>query len=86
MKRSKYKSKYKFKYKYTINEKTISINDMSRISYGVDIYDDTYGRMILLLKIYDISTEKNKVEGLISSCNRLNASPTHIFEIIEDIL
>lgn len=80
------RSKYKFKYKYTINEKTISINDMSRISYGMDIYDDTYGRMILLLKIYDISTEKNKVEGLISSCNRLNASPTHIFEIIEDIL
>ena len=80
------RSKYKFKYKYTINEKTISINDMSRISYGVDIYDDTYGKMILLLKIYDISTEKNKVEGLISSCNRLNASPTHIFEIIEDIL
>lgn len=80
------RSKYKFKYKYTINEKTISINDMSRISYGMDIYDDTYGRMILLLKIYDISTEKNKVEVLISSCNRLNASPTHIFEIIEDIL
>lgn len=80
------RSKYKFKYKYTINEKTISINDMSCISYGVDIYDDTYGRMILLLKIYDISTEKNKVEGLISSCNKLNASPTHIFEIIEDIL
>ena len=80
------RSKYKFKYKYTINEKTISINDMSRISYGMNIYDDTYGRMILLLKIYDISTEKNKVEGLISSCNRLNASPTHIFEIIEDIL
>ena len=80
------RSKYKFKYKYTINEKTISINDMSRISYGMDIYDDTYGRMILLLKIYDISTEKNKVEDLISSCNRLNASPTHIFEIIEDIL
>ena len=80
------RSKYKFKYKYTINEKTISINDMSRISYGMDIYDDTYGRMILLLKIYDISTEKNKVEGLISNCNRLNASPTHIFEIIEDIL
>ena len=80
------RSKYKFKYKYTINEKTVSINNMSRISYGMDIYDDTYGRMILLLKIYDISTEKNKVEGLISSCNRLNASPTHIFEIIEDIL
>jgi hypothetical protein len=80
------KSKYKFKYKYMINEKTIDINDISRISYGIDIFDDTYGKMILLLKIYDISTDKDKVEELISSCNTLNASPTHIFEIIEDIL
>jgi hypothetical protein len=45
------KSKYKFKYKYMINEKTIDINDISRISYGIDIFDDTYGKMILLLKI-----------------------------------
>jgi len=74
------------KYKYMINEKLIRIDNVSRISYGIDIFEIAEGTPILLFRINDISTDKTTVEELAKKCSSLNASPIHIFEIIEDIL
>ena len=73
------------KYKYKINEKIICIDNISRSTYGVDIFDITC-KNELLVKIYDISPNKQMVEYLVCRCNLLNVSPIHIFDVIEDIL
>ncbi len=74
------------RYKYAINEKVICVDTISYCTYGIDVFDITYESPILLFQINDISIDKATVEELIHNCNILNASPIHIYEIIEDIL
>lgn len=63
---------------YKINQTTIKDEkNTSIITYGI-----SYGNS----KISDISTDKSKVEKLVSLCNKLNLSPAHINDVIEDFL
>ena len=47
---------------------------------------DTYGISYADKEIKDISTEKKKIEKLVSLCNNLSLSPIHINDVIEDFL
>ena len=62
---------------YEICESIISTEEKDVKTYGLK-----YGSV----KIEDISTDKEKVSGLIESLNRSDASPIHIYEIIDDFL
>ena len=63
---------------YKINITTVTNEDGETAqSYGIT-YDSR--------EIYDISTDKEKVERLIALCNEGNLSPIHIDNIIDDFL
>ena len=63
---------------YRINKSFVTDEDgVKHETYGIS-FDDK--------NIYDISTEKDKVEKLIKLCNENDASPLHINDIIEDFL
>ncbi|MBQ7128906.1 MAG: hypothetical protein IJO19_02845 [Clostridia bacterium] len=47
---------------------------------------NTYGITFNDIIINDISTEKEKIEKLVSLCNELDLSPIHIYDVIEDFL
>lgn len=48
-----------------------------RATYGIS-YNNTV--------IKDVSTNKSKVEKLITLCNELDLSPMHIYDVVEDFL
>lgn len=63
---------------YNVNHSTIIDEDgAKRDTYGIS-YDNK--------NIKDISTDKNKIEELVTLCNSLSLSPIHINDIIEDFL
>lgn len=39
-----------------------------------------------LIRVSDVSTDKNKVENLIALCNEEHLDPVHIYDVIEDFL
>ena len=63
---------------YSVNHSTIiDENGAKRDTYGIS-YDS--------IEIKDISTEKRKIEELVTLCNSLSLSPIHIKDVIEDFL
>ena len=62
---------------YEICESIISAEDKTVKTYGLK-----YGSV----KIEDISTDEREVAKLIASLNRLDVSPVHIYDIIDDFL
>lgn len=63
---------------YSVNHSTITDENGTK--------HDTYGISYADKEIKDISTEKKKVEKLVSLCNNLSLSPIHINDVIEDFL
>lgn len=64
---------------YSIRIDVIQDGDRKRTAYGLDI--KPHG-----ISIPDIFTDRKPAEQLADACNRLDVSPIHIYEIIEDIL
>ena len=63
---------------YVINQSTITDeNGQQHTTYGISYNDTT---------VKDISINKAKVENLISLCNKLDLSPIHIYDVIDDFL
>ena len=60
----------------------------SRISYGVAVYDDpeTQGTASIIHSISDISSDYEAIANLVSTCNRLQLSPFHLSDVIDDFL
>lgn len=71
----------KYTYRIRADEFCETDDGLPRIGYGVDIYD----RDGCIRSIKNIFVDKNKAEDFVSCCNRLQLSPTHIMEVIEDI-
>ena len=62
---------------YEICESIISAEDKTVKTYGLK-----YGSV----KIEDISTDEREVVKLIESLNKLDVSPVHIYDIIDDFI
>ncbi len=73
-----------FHYKYKLCKSRSSVEEISHIGYGIAVIDRALHREIL--RIENISTSKTKMTALIKACNRLQLSPLHIYEVIEDCL
>ena len=67
-----------FKMNYVLNETVVKDEE----GKAWDTYGITYGDIV----IEDISTEKCKIEKLVSLCNELDLSPIHIHDVVDDFL
>lgn len=56
------------------------------VTFGLKVVFATYGVYSEILKISDISTDKNSVVKLADLCNRNQVSPLHILDVIQDRL
>ncbi len=63
-------------------------NDICRISYGIAAYihseEEEFASIIA--SAHDISSDREKVLDLVSRCNRMELSPAHLADVIEDFL
>lgn len=63
---------------YFLNEKTVTNEDgETALSYGITYEGNA---------IYDVCTEKEKVQDLVDLCNKEGLEPCHINDVIDDFL
>lgn len=62
---------------YRIREEYTS----EQISYGVEIWENS----VQIEYIPNVFTEKEYAERLVDNCNKYQASPIHIYDIIENM-
>lgn len=55
-------------------------------TYGIVVYEMVNQNRKELIRVSDVSTDKNKVENLIALCNEEHLEPVHIYDVIEDFL
>jgi len=73
---------------YGTFSETYSIGDTTRISYGIAVYAhaECDGTATVILSVRDVSADKEKIDELVSLCNRLQLDPEHLFDVIDDFL
>lgn len=73
---------------YGTVEEVYTVNGVSRTSYGIAAYSDADvdGTVTVVASVRDITSCREKVDGLVELCNRLELSPIHLTDVIEDIL
>ena len=73
---------------YGVTEETYRVGNSCRTSYGIAVYADpeTDESAAIIASVRDISADRESVEQLVHTCNRLHLSPEHLSEVIEDYL
>ncbi len=64
------------------------LNGKSRISYGIAVYADAKsdGTATIVASARDLTSDKSKINSLVDKCNRLELSPIHFYDVVEDFL
>ncbi len=73
---------------YGITEEIYSMKNSDRTSYGIASYADTElcGMAAVVTSVHDITSNKNDLASLIETCNRLELSDIHLYDVVEDFL
>lgn len=71
---------------YGVVTEAYSLGDTSRISYGIAVYAGTESTAAVIMSVHDITSEKEKLESLVSLCNRHQLLPEHLCDVIDDFL
>ena len=73
---------------YEITEETYSSGLNTRTSYGITVYIGNHknGSAVIAGKVHDITSDKQALTELIAQCNRLELSPIHLQDVVEDFL
>lgn len=73
---------------YGITEEIYSLGPDSRITYGIAAYADAEndGTATVLQSINDITSDREKIQALVETCNRLKLSIIHLRDVVEDFL
>ena len=72
---------------YDMVEEVYMLGLASRKAYGVAAYAESeYASRATIIKVQDISSNKNAIKDLVDLCNRLELSPIHLYDVIEDFL
>lgn len=73
---------------YGMIEETYSFKRDARTSYGIAAYADSAqeGTATIVASVHDITSDKHRLEELVSMCNRSRLSPIHLDDVIEDFL
>lgn len=74
-------------YLYRIrNDVIFDENDEKITVYGIDVLETTHNEEKTIKSVPDVFCSKSKAVTFIKLCNRLNLSPIHIMDVIDDIL
>lgn len=73
---------------YGITEETYSLGNTSRVSYGIAAYADADedGTATIVASVRDITANRQALAELVSLCNSLELSTTHLMDVVEDFL
>ena len=73
---------------YGIIEEIYSIGYDRRITYGIAAYSsaEVDGTATVIASIHDINDDKEKLSELVNTCNRLELSVIHLYDVVEDFL
>ncbi len=73
---------------YGIIEEVYFLGSDFRTAYGIVAYADveTCGTTIVLHSIHDITSDREKLQKLVKTCNRLELSLVQLCDIAEDFL
>ena len=65
---------------YQLRSDTIVDDDgVSHTVYGIDLPSEN-------ISVKDVFYDRKEAEAFIKTCNRLNLSPLHLHDVIEDVL
>ncbi len=73
---------------YGLTEEHYSLDADTRVAYGIAAYAnaDEDGTATIVASVHDITDNKQALAELVSLCNRLELSPTHLHDVVEDFL
>ena len=73
---------------YGLIEEKYSLGAEVRRAYGIASYANATdsGTAEMLASVHDVTSERPRIEELISTCNRLELSPIHLSDVIDDFL
>ena len=73
---------------YEVTEETYSLCGINHASYGISAYADADSdhTTTIIAWIRDITSDKQKLAELVRQCNRLELSPIHLNDVVEDFL
>ena len=73
---------------YGVSEEKYSLDDTTRISYGIVAYACSKKDRIpsIVASVRDISNNKTRIEQLADLFNRIELSPIHLNDVIADFL
>lgn len=73
---------------YGISEEKYTLNGLTRTSYGVVAYADADkdGTAVIVASVRDITLDRSKLSKLVELCNKLQLSPIHLPDVIEDFV
>ncbi len=59
-----------------------------RISYGIAVYDapELLGTASVICSVPDICSDYDAIAELVATCNRIQLSPMHLSDVVEDFL
>lgn len=69
---------------YILCRESYKTKRSERIAYGIAAYTEDYPTCVARLR--DITSDKNALDELVSLCNRLQLSPIHLHDVVEDFL
>ena len=73
---------------YSITTEVYSFENDSRTAYGIVAYDhaESNDAPTVLVSFSDVCSDYQKLKELVDLCNRLNLSPIHLYDVLEDFL
>ena len=69
---------------YILCRETYKTKRAERIAYGIAAYAED--EQTCIARLHDVSSDKNTRAELVSLCNRLQLSPIHLHDVVEDFL
>ncbi len=67
---------------YIVISKEITVEDITRITYGIGVVKDD----VLIREVHDISLDYYKIKDTVYYCNNLDFHLSELDEIVEDII
>ena len=73
---------------YGITEEIYALGENRRVSYGIAAYADAEvdSTATILTIVNDITGDRSKLIQLVEMCNRLELSPVHLIDVVENFL
>lgn len=73
---------------YGVIRESFILNTAERTAYGIAAYADAEldGSATVIARIGDVTHDESKGYELAELCNRLELSPMHLYDVVEDFI